>query len=218
MNRYAKGFLAAVFLIGTTGCTGMLKYTHSLDNLPDDPAYFAADTAISPNSKLVSRKVTVRMAPSHKTIKGADDPKPYEDFQSAYEKEYLSKYLADNCPFTKDGNGTDGVYYVDADIEAVLFSAGKETRQMLGSLLFANIAPGLQDKKTVKTNLSVFDSTGRLVAAHRGDFQPVQGGGIIGSKEWYASMATVIDIVKLCGMMQASHAELVQRNGQPVRQ
>lgn len=196
-----------------TGCAGTLKYSHSLDNLPGDPVYFAPDTTISPNSKLVARRVTVRMAPGHKTIKGADDPAIYEEFRAAYEREYLQKYLGNHCSFTKEGNGTDGTYYVDAEIEAVLFNSSKETKQLLGSLLFANLAPALQDKKMVKTALSVFDSSNRLVAAHRGDFEAVMGNNVFMSKEENAALATIADVGRLCGTMQASHAELAQRNG-----
>lgn len=214
MNRLTKRLFWAVLAAGLAGCAGQtLKYSHNLDNLPDDPDYFAADATISPNSKLVPRKVTVLMSPAHKTIQGADDPKPYEDFRNAYEYEYLPKFLTDNCPFTKNGNGLEGVYFVDADIEAVLFSEQKESRQMIGSLLFAQFAGAVQDQKMVKAHLSVYDSTGKLVAAHQGDPQPVMQAPFL-SKEKLAATSTIFDVVKLCGMMQASHTELAKRNGQ----
>lgn len=217
MKSNTKLLLPLVITSCITGCAGSLKYTHSLDNLPDDPTYFAPDATITPNSKLVARKVTVRMAPAHKTIKGADDPTVYEEFRTAYEREYLPKYLVDNCPFTKEGSGTEGIYFVDAEIEAVLFDSSKETKQALGSLFFGNFASGLQDKKTVKTNFSVYDSAGKLVAAHRSDFEPVQSAPLL-SKEWMAAGATVPNVVKLCGSMQASYAELEKRNSQSNRQ
>lgn len=54
--------LASIALL--TGCAGNIKHSAALDNLPDDPSYFAPDAKISKNSKLLPRNVKVRKAPS----------------------------------------------------------------------------------------------------------------------------------------------------------
>lgn len=109
----------------------------------------------------------------------------------------------------KGGNGTDGVYYVDVDIDAVLFSEKKESGQMWGKILFGGLADGMQDQKMVQGSFSIRDASGKLVAMQKGGPIPVQS-QLIG-KEWWSAVMLGHEISKLCGMLEASIDELAAR-------
>lgn len=191
-----------------TGCAGDIKYSHSLDTLPDDPSYFAPNAKISRDSKLVIRTVKTIRAPNAPAMGGTDDPKVYEEFGDAITKKSLPAYLSESCGLTKNGKQTDGIYYVDANIEGVLFTNAKVLKQQLAIGAFLGVSSGLLDQRMIKGNFAVYDRDGNLIASTKGELTQVVS-------ELHAKKMLELEIRRLCGMMEASIAEMTLRNTPP---
>lgn len=169
-----KSVLFAILLLSIimTGCGK--KYTKQFyikgltDNIPGDALYCSENWHISPESRLVLRNVTVKMLEGAKEISGADDPDAYKEYEEKIKKDLPP--LLDGCPFfSKKQKGDDlaerETFFVDVDIEAILFSTSKKFLQSMAiGLTPFGVAEAFQDRPSINYKLSVYDAEDNLMA------------------------------------------------------
>jgi hypothetical protein len=180
-----------------------------VNNLPGDPAYYSPHAQITPESELVLRDVSVkRNEDVVNQLVGASSALPYLVLED-YLKSELQDKLND-CSFFKKKKDSDAnakvenVYYVDVDVEAVLFNEDKKSKQVLGEIFFGALAKSVTDKENIKYSISIYDLESNLSAQVNSD--PIILESTLAYRD--SRVVTTIGVNAICNVIESGYLSI----------